>query len=138
MKREERAPMNTIIPLHANDIQAAFNAMVRHLASMTERSMHDEMCRYRADLTPTCPTRCVVGALIPDDEYTPGLEDYGIWFLPLEMSADWRAMAHHMQSIHDQANNWGPDGFHNWEKVRECADAFSLSTAVIDEMGNKK
>ena len=128
-------PMSPIIPLHADDIQAAFDAMVRHLANLPAQAANEDgTCRYRADLTPTCPTRCVVGALIPDDEYTPGLEDFGAGSLPLAMSDEWRAVACRMQAIHDYAENWGPDGFRNWWGVRYCADAFNLSAAVIDEV----
>ena len=35
-------------------------------------------CAYRADLTPECPTRCFLGALIPDELYSKDIEGYGL------------------------------------------------------------
>lgn len=32
-------------------------------------------CRFRQDLTATCPVRCAVGLFIPDDVYEPAMDD---------------------------------------------------------------
>lgn len=39
---------------------------------------NEGMCRYRLDFTPSCPQRCAVGVLIPDEDYESDMDERGV------------------------------------------------------------
>ena len=62
----------TYYPLFANfDRQKAFDTMIDQLRKQGQPSAHHGWCVYRDDEG----NKCAVGALIPDEAYTPKIED---------------------------------------------------------------
>lgn len=61
------------------DAQEVFNRVAKHLFEQGERcSTPDGACMYRLDNTAACPKRCAIGALIPDEKYSPTMESHVI------------------------------------------------------------
>lgn len=59
--------------------QECFNRVAKHLFSQGEMCRDiDMMCLYRQDSTAACPTRCAIGALIPDEKYSSTMERKGV------------------------------------------------------------
>ena len=54
--------------------QEAFTTVVLHLRKQGRRAQENSKCRYRAP--DGC--MCAIGALIPDDQYSPKLEGSGV------------------------------------------------------------
>ncbi len=112
--------------------QEAFDAVVRHLAAATVRAADMNGCAY---LT-SGGLRCAVGALLDDPSsravelptielflaVDDGLIDVG------DIDVD---LLQGLQGAHDVACNWSDDGFVGWDEMRDIADTFGLSTAVL-------
>ena len=63
--------------------QEIFNTVVRHLHAQGKPSIVKGICRYRGPDN----TRCAIGALIPDEFYTPEMEGKGV-----TMDSVWQAL----------------------------------------------
>lgn len=114
--------------------QEAFNRMVIHLHGMKKMSLKrpgDITCAYRGENN----SRCVVGSLIPDDQYDPkidegttsvsSLKNRGI--LPACLKGLNMNMLVAMQGIHDNPDLWSPvRGFVGYERLGEIAKQFNL------------
>ena len=57
--------------------QALYEKGALHLLKQGKRSVVAGHCRYRQDATASCPLRCAIGAVIPDDKYDPKMETMG-------------------------------------------------------------
>ena len=89
--------------------QEAFDDVVTHLASMTERSVDEEgTCVYRGKNG----NRCAIGGIITDEEYKRGIEGSRVsaiaYSLPhfVENYGEHTMMLGMLQRIHDKASNW--------------------------------
>lgn len=51
--------------------QEVFNKVANHLLKQNAKSLNDDGCAYRGDKG----MMCAIGCLIPDDKYTPGIEN---------------------------------------------------------------
>lgn len=106
--------------------QKAFDKMCKHLASMSERCIDKEKgyCVYlRED-----GSRCVVGALLSDEEIKKvgdeGVEEIQEFYVSLDHINTELLMD--MQMIHDSYSNWSEKGFVKWEYVKRTAEQYGL------------
>ena len=86
--------------------QEAFTTVVLHLRKQGRRAKENSKCRYRAP--DGC--MCAIGALIPDDQYTPELEGNNVRALSdLPALQDLNLnLLHDLQILHDTVDpeNW--------------------------------
>ena len=123
--------------------QEAFDIMVEHLRNLESRSTNDtivrpgdtsfhifnEICVYNG-------SKCVVGILMTDEEQ----EKYGSFRdNVVELLSGMTKIGHtshlhqlnlhmlkNMQDIHDDADNWGDNGFIAFKEVQMIAEQFGL------------
>ena len=108
--------------------QEAFETMVRHAREQGRKSLNSQgKCRYRGQNG----TKCFVGALIPDAEYTVMLEGKPAMSLSRMLpclhglSPD---LLDRMQAIHDR------DEMEAWESAfSSVADLFNLTIPPLEE-----
>lgn len=101
--------------------QEAFNKMVRHLRSQKERSIaKDGVCLYRG----SNGLKCAVGALIPDNEYTPEFEEVNAANVATKCPSLYginHSLLHDMQYLHDNTD------VKEWENgFKDIAEDFDL------------
>ena len=110
--------------------QEAFDAMVRHLAKQGERCTSGELgddCCYRGPNG----LKCAVGALIPDEEYSPDFEDSTADVSAVALACPTLNgidvdMLGHAQFVHDVSE------VHNWRRgMRSVADIHGLDDRVV-------
>lgn len=109
--------------------QEAFDAMVRHLAQLPHRSTSDngDDCSYSG-------LRCAVGAILNDpDEAERHHSGTNVRELPIDTNVNVDLLAS-MQFTHDCNFLWGDQGFEAWYALRDIANQFGLSAAVVDEV----
>lgn len=110
------------ITLNVSDEQEAFTAVKAHLEKMTVRAVDTALdgtpkCVYRVGQDPS-GNRCAIGALIPDDQYTPELDSNytggaGIFILVKNdvIGTDISVpLLSDLQKVHDSLPYW-----ENWE-----------------------
>lgn len=108
--------------------QEAFKTMVRHAREQGRKSLNRQgQCRYRGKNG----TKCFVGALIPDADYTVMLEGKPAIalsrVLPCLRGLS-PSMLHQMQAIHDL------DEMEAWESAfSSVADIFNLTIPPLEE-----
>jgi hypothetical protein len=94
--------------------QEIFDKVATHLFTQGKQAMNGEACQYRAE----DGTMCAVGCLIPDEIYSPAIEnrswdDFQYASDP-EMKKVYSALGSgknlklldRLQSVHDEAPNW--------------------------------
>lgn len=116
--------------------QEAFDKMVAHLSSLSERIFDkpSDKCVYiRSD-----GQRCVVGALCTEEEaknlnsQDPDIED--LFYdkeEPESLSGLNPRMLTDMQFYHDSPTNWDSKGFLAWDKIRRVAKEYKLNADGI-------
>ena len=111
--------------------QAAFDIAFTHLAAQGERSVRDDgVCQYRDGLG----RMCGIGPLIPDSIYSDSMEGGGVCMVLGAVAkklggAPSLDLLELIQRVHD---DYFVDA---WEAAaRECAEAFGISTKVIDAL----
>lgn len=129
-----------MLPIHLipKTTQQAYDIGVRHLLHMTERSANEDgACLYRSPNG----NRCVIGSMIPDEEYDSNIDHLdnptGIdelvfdddVLLPEEIDL---MLLVSLQRIHDDPANWGADGFTNIGVLRTLARDFTISSSIVD------
>ena len=97
-------------------LQALFDQAVPHLLKMKKRALclTDATCVYRYNDNPNARTRCAIGAVIPNDAYTPSMEgksagglieqfstNLGLDALDLAEREKLGRVANFLQGIHD-------------------------------------
>ena len=129
--------------------QEIFDTVARHLFTQGERAdivLDDDTddgvrkgffsCRYRAP----GGAKCAVGALIPDEAYSPSMEERNFSdvydsfapVLPLWMGDNLRLLAS-LQSVHDDHHYWGSTGSMR-EALANVADFYHLNASVLDNL----
>ena len=121
--------------------QSSFDKVVAHLRTQGHRAMLSEgetcvaQCAYRLPNG----DRCAIGALMPDDQYSPEFE--GKWVgvdilirMPFldglrENDGSERFLAH-MQQLHDNELNWTKDGI-NEECFARFAEKYELTVPPL-------
>lgn len=113
-----------------NTEQEAFNQMVRGLASQNWQT-ENNVCKYRQNQEASCPIRCAIGHLIPDDKYEKRWDDKVLVagaildsliekeILSTSISADFLNNA---QAAHD----YTMDGWHRPAEFQQLAEDFDL------------
>jgi len=127
--------MYTFIP---KTNQEAFDAVVAHLQTMTERSMmvtsgRPPSCAYTSE----SGSHCAIGALIDSTDFTDldqvgdsdssieGLSDmFDLGDLSLTLLTD-------LQKAHDHHGNWDCKGFFHWVALSDIAELNGLSDATV-------
>lgn len=106
------------------------------------------LCRYRAPQLDGTMRKCAIGQFIPDDVYSPDLEDEHLFnvleycgkeaidALRTEEDCDHEQLAVAMQRAHDSAGrnqrDIGADFFVQWrDDLLDVAQRFDLSPAVL-------
>lgn len=133
-----------------NTLQKAFDVMVDHLHSMNGQSRIENnlwnkwfhrhkigRCLYRKkNFFGKVTNMCVVGKLIPDDQYFEGWDTYDIsahtvfslishLFNTVDVPPeDWKSFLVCMQEIHDNPYNWSGNKFIG--NLHEVAEKFNL------------
>jgi hypothetical protein len=111
--------------------QEAYDKMMKHLRSLKERSMEPGgRCVYNG-------TMCAIGSLMTDEEQEKfGDLAVGVSDLLSEMlDAGHTSKLHRlddcllddMQVLHDDFNNWGPEGFTAEEHAKRIANSYGLN-----------
>lgn len=119
--------------------QEAFDAAVRHLATMTEQALAPSgLCVYYNDST---KARCAIGGIMPF-EMAKGLDPDPIRKVVKNVQdvADWfkdvtpRLLAV-LQAVHDAVPNWRPEGLNERgvEELAAAAEDWGLDPSVIAE-----
>ena len=115
--------------------QEAFDLAVRHLATMKRRCAVGGACRYRRHAT---SEKCVVGAMIRDDDYHPSLEGLGVRervgdgdIVSVGVSVD---LLSDLQRAHDLQLNWSYEGFDGWPSIHAIAQAYGLTIPDLSQM----
>lgn len=126
--------------------QEIFDKVARHLLTQNRpaRDVYSDNCRYRTENG----LKCAVGCLIPDDKYTPEIENVGISWLLVpttseeiirkrrtlrELLSDLGLLDHcdlltRLQEIHD---DFDPE---EWaDELRDAAFESELNPAVLEE-----
>ena len=115
-----------------------FMKAANHLLNMKERSFDKGMCRYRGPDGAMCP----VGAVIPDVEYDPSMEDNALSSLVMNLASpvfvkiggEKRLVLGliALQDIHDNEESWWREGLTSDARalVREVRDWFQYSLSV--------
>lgn len=128
--------------------QEIFDTVARHLFTQGERAgivlddnsddefAKDFSCQYRAP----GGAKCAVGALIPDEAYSPDMEERGIGnvyysfsaVLPLWMADNLKLLVS-LQSVHDNRDSWT-----STESMRillaRVADFYDLDASVLNNL----
>jgi hypothetical protein len=108
--------------------QQAFDRMVEHLATQQQQAVDsEEVCTYRNERG----EMCVVGALIPDEEYSStfeGLSATNVAPLVEALSDVNHSLLNEMQSAYDQSLHWGRVGFCGWHVVQNIGEKYGLDT----------
>lgn len=116
--------------------QETFDTAVSHLFDQGKRATGDYgPCLYRAP----CGAKCVVGALINDDEYTPDMENMDVLqlvrndLLPARLLPE-ADLLRRLQDTHDCGESWTDSGLSaiGLKELRRIAKHFKLSTSVLD------
>jgi|ERR1043166_3582484 hypothetical protein len=117
--------------------QETFDKVARHLLTQKERSMclNNTNCAYRG----VDGLKCAVGALIPDELYTPDLEGQNCDDPEVAMVLEGLGyrntyLCRRLQMVHDTiepARDGHCLGWKHW--LAEVAKDFGLSSAVLQE-----
>jgi hypothetical protein len=103
--------------------------MVEHLKTQSQQAVDsEEVCAYRNDRG----DRCVVGALIPDDQYEEEFEGYRVLTIAERIPALSEVnvfLLNEMQSTYDTESHWGRSGFRGWHLVRHIGNRYSLDVS---------
>lgn len=123
--------------------QQIFDAAIEFFKTQKQQSYDKEQdsCMYRLDETPECEITCVVGAFMPNEAYTPFLEQKGVTMIGADVRDDafgsWllrhRSLLSYLQNAHDTDTSWDEEGFWNWTALRDVAHNFNLNTSNIPE-----
>jgi hypothetical protein len=110
--------------------QQAFDQMVEHLATQQQQAVNSEaVCTYRNERG----EMCIVGALIPNDQYDPSFEGLCalsvVSRIPALSEVDVRLL-NDMQCAYDGRGYWGRAGFCGWHIVRSIGERFELDTSI--------
>lgn len=124
--------------------QQTFETVARHLFAQGKRSMRpapDEgTCAYRGE--DGC--KCAIGVLIPDDQYTEGMEYNTVFGLEVYWSQmpEWMRsregilLAKRLQEAHDQTAGWDTTETLR-AKLRAIAFDYKLDAAFLDTLSLK-
>lgn len=138
--------------------QEIFDEIIRYAATAKERSRAEkddkEVCLYRKE----DGNACFIGALIPDSVthlttntdsvkvpltdiisdvnslclYYPEVEEY---IVPSDMDESFcKHFLADLQTVHDNAHNWGIGGFVGWHAFESVAERYDLNTNVLEEV----
>lgn len=120
--------------------QELFDRVARHLIQQGRPATDGAGCRYRVFQPDGTVLKCAIGCLIPDHVYTRSLEMTpltGAKFREITgLCIHQMSLAFALQGAHDKAHRTG-DAFGEviLGNLRDVADAFKLSTNVLDEVG---
>jgi hypothetical protein len=141
-----------VITLSVTTNQEAFDAVVRHLASMNRQSVVIEsegLDPFGEPLSGSCAYRhpdgrkCAIGALIPDDQYDPIIEKSNVWSLVtglrsgtprLDAGTISTDLLINLQDAHDDWNNWDRTGFNRYNLLEAIGKWYDLDTTVLKEV----
>ena len=119
--------------------QEAFDIAARHLLVQGKRSLtSDGACAYRGE----GGLKCAIGALIPDDQYDPKMENWEVGIIltesfcpPILKSQDLKEdFLQDMQGIHDAASEYFGDVVQDLRSgFIALAEKWNLNTDVLNE-----
>lgn len=134
------------LPLYADATdQEIFDRVATHLLRQNAVASRGGCCVYRDDQG----RKCAVGALIPDEIYSPRMEGHNISNLWASVPGDCRERAafaekhwqllRALQSVHDKVMGNAPGTCRPLfeEYLRRVAEHYELSTAVLDNWGKE-
>lgn len=120
-----------------NTLQEVFDFVVTKLMEQGVQSIDGTSCKYRKDGTASCPIRCAVGHLIPDEKYDISIENIPYMELDkslfngvfseklLEDSFLLDRLLENLQYVHDFS-------FHIlFDEFNRLANDFGLNTKVL-------
>ena len=107
--------------------QAIFNKVVKHLRKQGKRAgvgeAEDFQCLYRAP----DGTKCAVGCLLKDDEYSPIMESKSVDCIQLpERLYPHSSLLVELQDLHDGSSNWKKRGGIKETAIRKVAKSLGL------------
>jgi hypothetical protein len=116
------------------DDQSAFEQAMRHLFEQGKPCRgEDGYCAYRGPYN----TKCAVGALIPDDQYSPLFEGEDMDHLKGAVPNLHKVSKHlllRLQALHDTNLNWGKSGFTGFEAAMKIATDFRLDASILSTL----
>lgn len=115
--------------------QTAFDTVVAHLRLQKKRSAKPgtNVCMYRGP----DGTKCAVGVLIPDDQYSPLFEGEDMDHLKGAVPNLHKVSKHlllRLQALHDTNLNWGKSGFTGFEAAMKIATDFRLDASILSTL----
>lgn len=113
--------------------QEAFDRIANHIFTQGERAYTEgDGCQYRTKTG----LKCAVGALIPDEDYYPGMERISLFEISQKVEALRGldiSMLRSLQTVHDDRFNWASSETIK-SALRNVGDRYELNTDVLNHL----
>lgn len=108
-----------------------FRRVTKHLLTQKQRSTSGVACRYRTTALDGRVLKCAVGALIPDECYTPEMEGKSVFYLrkdhaeALPWTPELDEFAGELQRLHDNIES------KRWEQALRDFEVIRFNTTAM-------